>query len=69
MMASGSGESFVDITSSIDRKIKALLCHVSQMTNPDAMDELIRGWASANAAAAGLPEGHYAESFQLIPTA
>jgi LmbE family N-acetylglucosaminyl deacetylase len=69
MMASGSGESFVDITPSIDRKIKALLCHASQMTNPDAMDELIRGWASANAAAAGLPEGHYAEAFRLIPTA
>ena len=30
---------------------------------------MIRGWASANAAAAGLPEGRYAEAFQLIPTA
>jgi LmbE family N-acetylglucosaminyl deacetylase len=69
LMSSGSGDAFVDITSTLDRKVKALLCHVSQMTNPDAMDGLIRGWASANAAAVHLPEGHYAESFQLIPTA
>jgi LmbE family N-acetylglucosaminyl deacetylase len=69
LMSSESGDTFTDITSSIDRKIKALLCHVSQMTNPDGMDKLIRGWATANAAAGKLPEGHYAESFQLIPTA
>jgi LmbE family N-acetylglucosaminyl deacetylase len=69
IMASGSGDTFVDITASIDRKVKALLCHVSQMTDPDAMDQMIRDWASANAAAAGLAEGHYAESFQVIPTA
>jgi LmbE family N-acetylglucosaminyl deacetylase len=69
IMSSGSGDAFTDITPSIERKVKALLCHVSQMTNPDAMDQLIRGWASANAAAIGLPEGQYAESFQVIPTA
>jgi LmbE family N-acetylglucosaminyl deacetylase len=69
IMASGAGDTFTDITASIDRKVKALLCHVSQMTSPDATDQMIRGWASANAAAAGLPDGRYAESFQLIPTA
>src|SRR6476646_9561586 len=46
IMASGSGDTFTDITPSIDRKVKALLCHASQMTNPDAMDQMIRGWAS-----------------------
>jgi LmbE family N-acetylglucosaminyl deacetylase len=69
MMTSVAGDTYVDITSTIDRKVKALLCHVSQTTNPNAMDELIRGWASGNAANAGYPEGRYAESFQLIPTA
>jgi len=69
MMSSTSGDAFTDITSAIDRKVKALLCHVSQMTNPDAMDQLIRGWGAANAVAGGLPEGHYAESFQAIATA
>ena len=39
IMASGAGDTFIDITASIDRKVKALLCHVSQMTNPDAMDQ------------------------------
>ena len=53
----------------IDRKIKALLCHASQMTNPDAMDELIRGWARPTwPSRAGLAEGHYAEAFQVIAT-
>jgi LmbE family N-acetylglucosaminyl deacetylase len=69
IMSAGSGDVHVDITSTIDHKVKALLCHVSQMTNPDAMDELIRSWGAVNASAAGLPEGHYAESFQLVATA
>src|SRR5262245_22268940 len=68
IMSSTSGDAFTDITSTIDRKVKALLCHVSQMTNPDAMDQLIRGWGAANAVAGGLPEGQYAESFQAIAT-
>jgi LmbE family N-acetylglucosaminyl deacetylase len=68
MMAAQSGDVFVDITATIDRKVKALLCHVSQMTNPDAMDELMRGWGAVNAQAMGLPEGHYAESFQFVAT-
>jgi LmbE family N-acetylglucosaminyl deacetylase len=69
IMSSGSGDTFTDITPSIDRKVKALLCHVSQMTNPDEIEKIIRGWASSNGALAGLPEGHYAEAFQLVPTA
>jgi LmbE family N-acetylglucosaminyl deacetylase len=68
LMSAIEGATYVDITSTIDRKIKALLCHTSQMTHPDAMDELLRGWASVNAASAGLPEGHYAEAFQVIAT-
>ena len=68
IMSSGSGDVFTDITSSIDRKVKALLCHVSQMTNADAMDQLIRGWGSATAVAVGLSADRYAESFQVVPT-
>ncbi len=68
IMSFASDDAFTDITSAIDRKVKALLCHVSQMTNPDAMDQLIRGWGSAVAVAAGLPADHYAESFQVVPT-
>jgi len=68
IMSAVSGGVHVDITSTIDRKVKALLCHVSQMTNPDAMDELIRGWGAVNARSAGLPEGSYAEAFQVVAT-
>jgi LmbE family N-acetylglucosaminyl deacetylase len=68
LMTAMEGDAHVDITPSIERKVKALLCHESQMTNPDAMDELIRGWAAVNARTAGLPEGHYAESFKVVPT-
>ncbi len=68
LMAAGTGDRFVDITQTIDRKVKALLCHVSQMTNPDGMDELMRGWGAANAQAAGFAEGSYAESFQRVAT-
>ncbi|SRR5581483_5864028 len=68
LMAASTGDRFVDITQTIDRKVKALLCHVSQMTNPDGMDELMRGWGAANAQAAGFAEGSYAESFQRVAT-
>src|SRR5436305_650703 len=68
IMSAVSGGVHVDITSTIDRKVKALLCHVSQMTNLDAMDELIRGWGAVNARSAGLPEGSYAEAFQVVAT-
>jgi LmbE family N-acetylglucosaminyl deacetylase len=60
---------FVDITDAIDRKIAALLCHVSQMTEPDAMDERMRAWGAANAQLGGLPMGRMAEAFQRVATA
>ncbi len=68
LLMSAGGDLHVDITANVERKVKALLCHASQMTNPDAMDDLIRNWAAANASAAGLPDGRYAESFKVIAT-
>jgi LmbE family N-acetylglucosaminyl deacetylase len=59
---------FVDITDTVERKIQALLCHKSQLPAPEAMGELIRGWASMNAAAAALPEGRYAEAVRVVNT-
>ncbi|MDQ1402397.1 MAG: hypothetical protein QOG03_713 [Actinomycetota bacterium] len=60
---------YVDVTDVFDRKIAALRCHVSQLTDPDAIDERMRMWGGANAAAGGLPEGRLAESYQVISTA
>jgi LmbE family N-acetylglucosaminyl deacetylase len=69
MMVGLVPDRFVDITDTIDRKIEALLCHHSQLPDPGAIPERIRGWTSANAKLAGLAEGRYAEAFQAIATA
>jgi LmbE family N-acetylglucosaminyl deacetylase len=58
----------VDITDAVDRKIKALLCHVSQHLDPEGLDGRMRAWGQAIAAAGGLPEGAYGEAFRKIVT-
>ncbi len=68
LMASQDADVFVDITEVIDRKIKALLSHVSQMPDPDGLEPRIRGWGSMVAAAAGLGENRFAEGFQRVKT-
>jgi LmbE family N-acetylglucosaminyl deacetylase len=60
---------FVDITETFPRKVAALRCHVSQISDPDGLEEMLRGWLSRAAAQAGLPEGRLAEAFQVLQTA
>jgi len=69
MMAGPSPDQFVDITDVLDRKVAALLRHVSQMTDPTAMPERMRMWGAAIAARGGLPDGRAAEAFQVVDTA
>ncbi len=59
----GEQVEMVDITSQIDRKIRALRCHESQHRDPDGMEERVRAWWGGLAVEAGLPEGSYAERF------
>jgi LmbE family N-acetylglucosaminyl deacetylase len=59
---------YLDITDAVERKIQALLCHKSQLPEPEAMGDLIRGWASMNAEAAALPKGRYAEAVRVVNT-
>jgi LmbE family N-acetylglucosaminyl deacetylase len=59
---------FVDITETFDRKLDALRCHVTQMTDLEGLDALIRGWNSANAQLGGLPDGALAESYLRVDT-
>jgi LmbE family N-acetylglucosaminyl deacetylase len=59
---------YVDITDTIDRKFEALRHHESQIPEWAPTEERIRQWAAANAQAAGLPEGSYAEAFRRVNT-
>jgi LmbE family N-acetylglucosaminyl deacetylase len=58
----------VDITTTIGRKIEALLCHESQVADPAAYEQLLRDWARSNAQTHGC-EGEYAEAFRVVDTA
>jgi len=68
LMAARQADHHIDVTDTVDRKVKALLCHVSQITEPDALEARIRGWGVAVAATGGLPEGRLAEGFQIVRT-
>jgi LmbE family N-acetylglucosaminyl deacetylase len=59
----------VDITDTFPAKIAALRSHVSQVGHREDLDEMMRGWASANAETAGLGAGRLAEAFRVINTA
>jgi LmbE family N-acetylglucosaminyl deacetylase len=59
---------YVDVTATFARKLAALRCHASQISDPDALEQRLRSWLSSTAAAAGLPEGSLAEAFQVLQT-
>lgn len=56
----------VDVTTQIDRKIAALLCHESQHPDPAAMQVRVSNWMGLLAVRHGLPEGRLAEGFRVI---
>jgi LmbE family N-acetylglucosaminyl deacetylase len=60
----GGGEFAVDITSSIDRKVEALECHVSQVGEWD-VGSVVRAWTKENGKAHGY---EYAELFHVLGT-
>ena len=57
---------WVDITDVFDKKVAALRRHVSQTAHMDDLEDLIRGWATNQAGAAGLPDGRLAEPFRRV---
>jgi LmbE family N-acetylglucosaminyl deacetylase len=68
IMATAEPNRFVDITTAVDRKVEALLAHVSQHTDPDATIARVREWTGATAKVAGLPDGSFAEAFRVVDT-
>jgi LmbE family N-acetylglucosaminyl deacetylase len=57
---------WVDITGTFSRKVAALRAHVTQIRDPDGLEDMLRGWLTRSAAAGGLPEGRLAEAFQVL---
>lgn len=68
VFAHATNDHYVDITDVFDRKLAALHSHVSQVGHLEGFDDRMRGWFTANAMAAGLPDGHLAEAFMVVPT-
>jgi LmbE family N-acetylglucosaminyl deacetylase len=66
LMASSRPNRAVDITEAFSTKLSALRRHESQVAGEADLDGRLRGWATASAAAAGLPEGRLAEAFQVV---
>ena len=64
MMGPGDKPIAVDISSTIDRKVEALLCHRSQVGDDS---ERVEGWLRDRAAELGAEHGYeFAEAFQVI---
>ncbi len=58
---------YMDVTDTFDRKLAAILAHVSQHPDPAAIEPRMRGFMTANALAAGWP-GRLAEAFFAAAT-
>jgi LmbE family N-acetylglucosaminyl deacetylase len=67
-MGDSDGLEHVDVTDQMDRKMRALLCHVSQLTDPDGMELRIRERFQQIAAERDLPDGRSAELFRVLDT-
>jgi LmbE family N-acetylglucosaminyl deacetylase len=69
LMAHPEADLRVDVTDTFDRKLAGLRAHESQTGQRNDLEEMLRGWLQAGAAAAGMPDGRLAESFRVVPTA
>ncbi len=68
VMSAAEPNHYIDITETIDLKIKALHAHVSQTAHNPKMEETVRSWGEKTAESMGLPKGRYAEIFRVINT-
>jgi LmbE family N-acetylglucosaminyl deacetylase len=68
LMATDAPTIAVDTTATFDRKVAALRCHRSQVGDGAQLPEMLKDWATATAASAGLGEGSLAETFRVVRT-
>ena len=66
LMAVEQPNLFVDVTGNFDVKLAALREHDSQVAHMDNLDELITGWLTMQAEAAGFKQGRLAEAFRQV---
>jgi LmbE family N-acetylglucosaminyl deacetylase len=66
--APGAPSHYIDITATIERKVEALIAHKSQIADPDAVGEMVKGWTRGLAELAGLPDSSYAEAVRVVNT-
>jgi LmbE family N-acetylglucosaminyl deacetylase len=66
IMAGPNPDHAVDVTPFLDAKLAALRAHDSQTSHMEDLEDRIRAWLSGAAAKAGLPDGHLAETFQIV---
>ncbi len=69
IMATDRADQVVDATGFFELKLAALQSHRSQVGDGEHLEELLRGWMSGNALAAGMPDGKLAEAFHVVSTA
>lgn len=68
LMADPAPNMAVDITSSFERKLAALRCHISQVGDGRDVDDHLRKIGHRLAHDAGLPAGSFAEAFRVVKT-
>lgn len=68
IMAGLSGPHAVDVTAAVDRKIAALLSHISQHADAESTEQMVRDWMLNAAKQFGFPDGTSAETFRVVDT-
>jgi len=66
LMGTDKPNTWVDVTDKFDMKLAALREHDSQVAHMDNLDELITGWLTMQAEAAGFEAGRLAEAFRQV---
>jgi LmbE family N-acetylglucosaminyl deacetylase len=69
LSASPRADHAVDVTHTLDRKLAALRCHVTQVSHNPDIDRLVTEWMGHTAQQFGLPESRLAEAFHVVHTA